>query len=418
MRMHTKRFTAPLAAVLLLLLPGMLTAANGQLAGLAVYTDTARDIYIAGLLTADGIAPAAGTTRVSAPAAMQFRIATRRISDRGLSGTILLQAEVGAGQRAPEAVIDGLEQLKQRLKGALSNGDQFEIALSTAGSTVFSLNGVQLLSLPGSEVFDFLLQGWIGNSASALMRDSLLAGKLNDVVLQRYESLIPLEERRQLAAQWAAGSAVAVAAAPAVPEKPAVAEAKPVEKPAVAEAPEVARAEPAAAPPAAEQAPVAAVEAEVASEPVAAVEPEVVAEPEPEAVAVAAVQEAEPEPELDADAAWVATLDDREYQQNLNEYISSVMIKVFRSVKYPKRAIKREWEGQVEVLALVDSAGQLLNVSLENSSGRDILDEAAVEAVESASPFPSLTPVAKAEFLSETSDNSYFMLIPVKFQLN
>ncbi|MFV8819570.1 TonB family protein [Haliea sp. E17] len=410
MYLHRKRLACALLALLLLTCPRLLAAQNLQLAGLAVYTDTARDIYIAGLLTPSGNPP--GGTSLAPPAAMQYRIATRRISDRGLSGTILLQAEVGAGQRASEAVIDGLETLKQHLKGALQSGDQFEIALSEAGNTVFSLNDVELVTLSGAEVFNYLVQGWIGDSASSLMRDSLLSGKLDDGVQLRYESLIPLEQRRQAIAAWSAGAAAAQPAA----QVPAQAPAQPAPEPEVVAAAEPEAEEPApvaqAAEPAVETVAAAAVVAE-ASVPEAA--PALAAaEPEPQA---------EPEAELAADTrseedVWVDSLDDREYQQQLNQYIASVMTRVFKSVKYPKRAIKREWQGQVEILAQVDSNGRLMDIALEASSGRDLLDEAALDAVKGASPFPELTPVAKAEFLSEKGANSYYMLIPVKFLLN
>ncbi len=423
MYLHSKGRTRSVVALLLLIFSTTLSAANLQVAGLAVYTDTARDIYIAGLLTSSGSAPGS-LAEVSAPAAMEYRIATRRISDRGLSGTILLQAEVGSGKRAPTEVVDGLAQLKQRLGGALRNGDQFQVALSEGGDTVFRLNDVELLSLPGSSVFEYLLNGWIGDSASALMRDSLLAGKLDGDVMQRYEALIPLDERKELVASWGGAAAATKAVAPAPKPAPTPAP-KPVPAPKVVEPKPEPEPEP-------EQ--VAQVEAP-APEP----EPENVASPdepapEEDAAAIVAavisggvVEEAVEEPaealevaaaEPDPEQAWLDTLDDREYQQQLNDYIASVMIKVFRSVRYPKRAVKREWEGQVEVLAEVGAKGDIRKISLEASSGRDILDEEALEAVKRAAPFPELTPVAKAEFLADNGSNSYFMMIPVKFMLN
>lgn len=435
MFLHSKGLTRIVAASLLLIVTPAISAANLQVAGLAVYTDTARDIYIAGLLTSSGMPPASAAS-VSAPAAMEYRIATRRISDRGLSGTILLQAELGAGSRAPTDVVDGLAQLKQQLKGALRSGDQFRIALSEAGDTVFSLNGIQLLNLSGSAVFDYLLNGWIGDSASALIRDKLLSGEFDDDVMLRYESLIPLEERKQLVAGWADGAAASPEPAPQAEPSVAQTEPEPQDEPepeseAVAQAAEPAAAEPASAEPASAEpespagSPVA--EDVAAGAMVAAAtqvplptssEPSLEEAAETEQLAMVQLSPAPALDERSPEEIWLDSLDDREYQQKLNEYIASVMIKVFKTVRYPKRAVKREWEGQVEVLAEVDSAGDIRNISLETSSGRDILDEAAMDAVKDSAPFPELTSVAKAEFMADKGSDTYFMMIPVKFLLN
>ncbi len=78
------------------------SAAHGkselETAGLAVYTETARDIYIAGLLL-----PADSSLEnvylAPGPKAMEYRIATRRISNRGFSGTLLdYHCEAGLGE--------------------------------------------------------------------------------------------------------------------------------------------------------------------------------------------------------------------------------------------------------------------------------------------------------------------------------
>ena len=57
-------------------------------------------------------------------------------------------------------------------------GDQFLVRKTPAGDTDFYLNGSELLSVADTAIFDFLVQGWIGEGSSALMRDSLLSGRL------------------------------------------------------------------------------------------------------------------------------------------------------------------------------------------------------------------------------------------------
>ena len=67
---------------------------------------------------------------------------------------------------------------------------------------------------------------------------------------------------------------------------------------------------------------------------------------------------------------------------------------------YPDVARQRGWEGTVILKALVDKDGTCSQVAVEKSSGHDILDDAATEAVKDwefsparmgDSPYPALT---------------------------
>jgi len=61
---------------------------------------------------------------------------------------------------------------------------------------------------------------------------------------------------------------------------------------------------------------------------------------------------------------------------------------VQKKAMYPKIAQQRSWEGQVVISFVVLSDGSAKEIKVVTSSGRDILDRSAVEAVKSASPFP------------------------------
>jgi protein TonB len=49
--------------------------------------------------------------------------------------------------------------------------------------------------------------------------------------------------------------------------------------------------------------------------------------------------------------------------------------------EYPGLAIRRRWQGEVLLRALVDAQGNVARVEVESSSGHDILDQAALKAV-------------------------------------
>jgi protein TonB len=403
MLVQMRKYIQRLATALLLVCTGVQADNELEPAGLAVYTETARDIYVAGLLLPAGTG-FENILLAPGPKAMEYRIAIRRISSRGFSGTLLLQAELGSGSRAPEQVISAVNKLKKNIKGALLKGDRFVITLSESDATGFYLNDIELLTIDDGSIFDFFFAGWVGESSSAMLQNNLLSGDLKPETLSRYESLAPGDERVATIAEW-------MAPPPPKPKpKP-----KPVKKPEpapvqVAEATEVvavaagtveaASTATAVAATSTTPAPATAAKPEPAPEPAAP-------EPAPASEIAVVVEEVTPEePEID----------DREYQRQLGEFVTHVMKSIFGRVVYPKRAVSREREGKVDLLVIMDERGKLLDVTVESSSGFQILDIAASKAVRKAAPFPELTRVAREEFLSEDGSN-YVLPIPITFKL-
>lgn len=54
--------------------------------------------------------------------------------------------------------------------------------------------------------------------------------------------------------------------------------------------------------------------------------------------------------------------------------------------RYPAKARMRHWEGQVVLLAVITNAGEVTTVDVVKSSGYDVLDDNAIEALRLASP--------------------------------
>lgn len=70
------------------------------------------------------------------------------------------------------------------------------------------------------------------------------------------------------------------------------------------------------------------------------------------------------------------------------EYLEMVRLRIERYKKYPRAAISRQIEGQVIVRFVITTEGEAANVEVLNTSGRRVLDMAAVKAVKAAAPFP------------------------------
>lgn len=397
------------AVAVLLLCSGVTAQERLETVGLSVYTETARDIYIGGLRLPVG-AVKQNLMLSPPPKAMEYRIATRRISSRGFSGTLLLQGELGSGGRAPENVINVLTDLKNAMQGSLAQGDRFVIYLDEADRTRFILNGTELLRVDDGSVFDFFFSGWVGDGSAASFRDGLLASSVDSTIRDRYEALSPSRSRTAAVAAWpsAAGATAATAGIPAPePVQVAAAAASVAATTAAASAGGAVAATASAAEKPRE---VASVVKAPKANPKPNSEPQ---EPASEQVEVAMVEQKTAVSELDA---ALAQLDDREYQQQLHDYVSQVMRLVYGKVKYPRRAIKYNWEGRVELLARLDASGELLEVIVDSTSGHTGLDIAAQTAVERAAPFPKLTAVAREELVADEG-GSYLMAIPVTFAL-
>ncbi|PLX97890.1 MAG: hypothetical protein C0622_12160 [Desulfuromonas sp.] len=58
---------------------------------------------------------------------------------------------------------------------------------------------------------------------------------------------------------------------------------------------------------------------------------------------------------------------------------------------YPQEALADEVEGKLELLIIIDKKGELLDVDLVRSSGSDLLDFEAIQAVYRAAPFGPLS---------------------------
>ncbi len=70
------------------------------------------------------------------------------------------------------------------------------------------------------------------------------------------------------------------------------------------------------------------------------------------------------------------------------DYFEMVRLKIESRKKYPRPAMERQLEGRVVVRFVIEVDGRVASVELAERSQHDILNQAALEAVRAASPFP------------------------------
>jgi protein TonB len=65
-----------------------------------------------------------------------------------------------------------------------------------------------------------------------------------------------------------------------------------------------------------------------------------------------------------------------------------VQTELARHFHYPNAAIRRNWSGTVEVIFRIEPDGRVYDVRMKKSSGRSVLDEAALQAMQKVERIP------------------------------
>lgn len=414
--MGMKRFVARLALICagtLSLLPLASTAFavsdNFRMIGLAVHQETGREIYL-GALHIDKLVPRPDDlVGASGPKLMEYRVVARRTSIRSLLGTMLLQGELASGQTPTAEASNFAAMIMAGVKGSLYAGDALELLLTEDDQTIALLNDVELARTDNGYVFDYLLGGWVAaRGPGKAFRDSILASDINTSLLSAYLAHEWSAERAEEVAQWLTPLAeeeptvVAVAPGPVAAEAAAKATAATVALvDAAAASADIAQPESAIALPelSPTQDPAAEIIIDSADD----------APMEPVQLALAAPASA---PIIEPGLSEIDRLDIVEYSQRLATFNTVVLRMVTENIRYPKAAVRRNLQGNLELDLTLLKDGSLAEVAVVRSSGFDTLDQAAIRAAKKAfksNGLDDIDPVAKAEY----EDNSGQLLVPV-----
>ena len=116
--------------------------------------------------------------------------------------------------------------------------------------------------------------------------------------------------------------------------------------------------------------------------------------------------EPETEPEISADNG--VALITQESILAIQRYQQQAVSAVYKQLKYPESALRRNRQGEMRVAITVGRDGTLYDTNLIQTAEYDEFNQAALDAFEAAEPFPVLPDIIEAPLRVE---------IPVKFQL-
>ncbi len=91
------------------------------------------------------------------------------------------------------------------------------------------------------------------------------------------------------------------------------------------------------------------------------------------------------------------------------EYTNSIQLNIAKAKTYPSAARDGNQQGKAFVSFKLSKDGRVMNFSIENSSGHNILDQAAIQAIKDGAPYPPIP---------DELDKQYALLkIPISFIL-
>mgnify|MGYP002630286954 CR=1 FL=1 len=103
------------------------------------------------------------------------------------------------------------------------------------------------------------------------------------------------------------------------------------------------------------------------------------------------------------------SLTEKDFKEVWSRYTHSIQVKIAKTKSYPSLAREKNQQGRAFLSFKLSKNGRVLELSVENSSGHEILDQAAIKAIEEAAPFPNIP---------ETLNKDYALLkIPISFVL-
>ena len=420
MQAHRLRCYTFLLANYLLLLPLTGSANELQLNGLAVHTEFGRNIFIGALYTA--------TPTDDPQVALKDvdKIELRVVSPRYSSRQHIAMWIQGMAINNPSTILaneaENMASFASLISKSLKAGDSLQI-VQQGEEVHFLLNDINLGEIESEHFFNLLTRVWIGPvPLSSDFKNSLLAkGELDADILGSFAALRANEQRRQQIQLWV--------------------DAKTQPEPIITAAPTLLKSSQSAASLTEEQPPASIVEKQqsvVASDSNESIptsmENEVIIasaattqapeiqdsknqDPENQgdsstlnselneeashreavllenanasAMAAPSAEQSSID-ELELDDEDLAPIFSAEAILSRQRYQAELMQWIYKHIRYPRRAIEKEQQGSVRIAVTIDREGVVQQVSEAKSSQYQLLNRAAIKAVNRASPFPPI----------------------------
>lgn len=319
---------------------------------------------------------------------MDMRL-TKSMSRRAIVNQWMQSIAINNSREAFQAEASNVADLFGAIQGRLQPGDIVSLSFEPQSGTSFTINQTRFSQGHSKTLFILFLRAWLGPvPPSSEFRDNILGNTApKPELLQRLEATIPSDTRIAAIAAWA---------------QPPEPESKPEETTIAFELPEPRLSGP---PSDGTIKAVASSNTDTSSLPGQEKQPEQKALPVEASLTAGKpvgqpeVEELEPpEPEVSVESLLA--------QQ---EYTTNAIQKVYKLLRYPKSAVRRNHQGSVRLQFELNRDGSLKNVEAVEESQYTSLNDAALKAVEKAAPFDRVP--------EAISDDALIFTVPVAFRL-
>jgi TonB family protein len=371
--MRLKSITKLCISFLLASFCSLTLAAEPMLNGMAVHVDLGKEQFIGALYSSplsdnpDKLLANTQPMRMVLKIVSPDGVTTRRFSRWWIEGMAINNSATLLTEQADNMVkFDGL------FKGRFAPNDTIAFIAEPGKGVNITINDVLLGNIASDKFFSMLLRTWVGKvPLSSDYKDGILKnGNVSAELKGRFDKIKPSKERTTEVAGWSKIKSAADLAAEKEKEKETKeAAAKSSSSSSVDNAKQLA-----------------AQKAEQAKAEAARLAAQKAAIP---AVSTTAASEEDEKPALTAQ-----TLLARQF------YVSDQLKKVYANVRYPKKALEKEQTGGVRLTIVINRQGNLVSASIAQASEFEILNEAALEAVNKTtfSPMPDTITGATFEF--------------------
>ncbi|MCP8899858.1 TonB family protein [Gilvimarinus xylanilyticus] len=350
--------------------------------GVAPFVELERESFLMGLYAPGQPETAQAVIDTRGSRALVLKFTADRMTAGKLSRLFLQSIAINASPDMQRASASSLADFFNALKGSLRATDVLSISETTDGAGVrIYLNGQTLSSVEDPNFFNLLLLGWIGAVPPSTEFKAALLGASAGQDIERFMSIEPTAQRREVVASWLAPpepQAPAQSSSQASATVSVVKAAQPLpEPPELASAAEVAS----------HSTPAGEISAAVSSTVESPAEPE----PDPSTEVAQAQSSAPAQEEQDLPNFSVESL------QVLQDYTALLVKLTHQEIKYPRRAMKLRQTGSVRMAVVIDGNGELVDIQPLLESGYKQLDDAVEDAIEDAAPYPPVPDSLPAE---------------------
>lgn len=366
-----------------------------ELNGVASFTELGEETYLAGLYIDWRSTDPADFFADYRERKMEVRFASQ-VSRRRWVNNWMQSIAINNSRQHLENAAEELSAVLSTFEGNLFRGDHVEIHYLPESGTELRLNGHVLASGHSAAVFNLFLSSWLGPVPPSSQFRALLLGLESSTDSTRFVTLQPAIERIEAVGAWAAVEGARdddeLAQADAVsPEIDAAASDPDVGAP---ETEAVAVTDSAAG---ADEAPL--------PQPAAIIVPPsdsflsapelprpVLAAVSPDETPAGVFEEEElfEDDEGELDLSVAAILGQR-------DYLSQLIREVYSNIRYPDRAVRRNYEGDVRMRLIIERDGALANMQMLQGARHDMLNEEAERAVLAATPFAPIPAELRGE---------------------